>query len=63
MGTMIIDVVVRHSDKEIFVQRKDLIIYLYDCLTKTSDDKTREFIDDFIKNLQNLGKSKEGEQS
>lgn len=61
MAKMIIDVVVRHSDKEIFVQRKDLIIYLYDCLTRVSDDKTREFIDDFIKNLQKLGETTEGE--
>lgn len=59
MAEMIIDVIVRRSDKEIFIQRKDLIIYLYDYLVRVPDDKTREFIEDFIKNLQNLGVAKE----
>lgn len=61
MAEVMIDVLVRHSDKEIFVQRKDLVIYLYDCLVRIPDDKTREFIEDLIKNLQSLGESKKGE--
>ncbi len=62
MVKMVINILVGRSDKEIFVQRKDLVIYLYDCLVRIPDDKTREFIEDLIKNLQSLGESKEEEK-